>query len=174
MELIAFEKAKELISRVYKTDDLNEIASYIKDLQHEIKRDEIFVSEISNLLNEESISHYKEALNYLDGAIYIINSYKISEGTNLNSFIDLIKRGWTRLDYDDFFAFRSQEYRDPIICETTDLYTELHNEANDEGYKDVSSYINETYESIENFCIVTVQSYYCENLEEKIKALMAV
>ena len=174
MEIFAFKKVKELISRVYKTDDLNEIASYIKDLQHEIKRDEIFVSEISNLLNEESISHYKEVLNYLDGAIYIINSYKISKGTDLNGFIDLIKRGWTGLDYDDFIAFRSQEYRDPIICETTDLYTELHNEANDEGYKDVSNYIKEMYESIENFCVVTVQSYYCENLEEKIKVLMAI
>ena len=50
MEIFAFKKVKELISRVYKTDDLNEIASYIKDLQHEIKRDEIFVSEIFNLL----------------------------------------------------------------------------------------------------------------------------
>ena len=33
---------------------------------------------------------------------------------------------------------------------------------------------NETYGSIENFCVVTVQSYYCENLEEQFKALMAV
>ena len=102
-----------------------------------------------------------------------MNSYKISKGTDLIGFIDLIKRGWTRLDYDDFIAFRSQEYRDPIICETTDLYTELHNEANDEGYKDVCNYIKEMYESIENFCVVTVQSYYSENLEANIKLLRA-
>ena len=171
MEIFSFEKVKELISRVNETDDLNEIASYIKDLQHEIKRDEIFVSEIFNLLNEESISHYKEILNYLDGAIYIMNSYKISKGTDLNGFIDLIKRGWTRLDYDDFIAFRSQEYRDPIICETTDLYTELSNEATDAGYNDLSKYINDYIVGFEDFCVFTLQAYYCDNIESNIRAL---
>tara|TARA_B100000424_G_C22763934_1_gene411850 strand:+ start:531 stop:668 length:138 start_codon:yes stop_codon:yes gene_type:complete len=28
--------------------------------------------------------------------------------------------------------------------------------------------IDEIYKSIENFCVVTLQAYYCENLEESI------
>ena len=174
MQLIAFEKVKELIGHVHKTNDLYEIESYIKGLQHELKRDELFVSEIFNLLNEESISYYREILDYLDGAIYIINSYRASTRKNPNGFVDLIKRGWTSIDYDDFIAFRSLEYRDPIKCETTDLFTELHNEAIDAGYKDLSNYINDTYAGIENYCVFTVQEYYCENLEASIKGLMSV
>ena len=178
MGLFAVEKVKELIGRIYETDDLDLIISHINDLKYELKRDELFVSEIFNLLNEDAsesaVSYYREILDYLDGAIYIINSYWESKSNNPNIFFDLIKRGWTSKDYDDFAAFRSEEYRDPIICETTDLYTELHNEANDEGYEAISNYIYETYESIENFCVVTVQAYYCENLEESIKKLMTV
>ena len=174
MQLIAFEKVKELIGHVHETNDLYEIESYIKGLQHELKRDELFVSEIFNLLNEKSISYYREILDYLDGAIYIINSYRASTRKNPNGFVDLIKRGWTSIDYDDFIAFRSLEYRDPIKCETTDLFTELHNEAIDAGYKDLNSYINDTYAGIENYCVFTVQEYYCENLEASIKGLMSI
>ena len=174
MQLIAFEKVKELIGHVHKTNDLYKIESYIKGLQHELKRDELFVSEIFNLLNEESISYYREILDYLDGAIYIINSYRASTRKNPNGFVDLIKRGWTNIDYDDFIAFRSLEYRDPIKCETTDLFTELNNEAIDAGYKDLSNYINDTYAGIKNYCVFTVQEYYCENLEVNIKGLMSV
>tara|TARA_Y100000992_G_scaffold213243_1_gene146866 strand:- start:212 stop:736 length:525 start_codon:yes stop_codon:yes gene_type:complete len=174
MQLIAFEKVKELIGHVHKTNDLYEIESYIKGLQHELKRDELFVSEIFNLLNEKSISYYREILDYLDGAIYIINSYRASTRKNPNGFVDLIKRGWTSIDYDDFIAFRSLEYRDPIKCETTDLFTELHNEAIDAGYKDLNNYINDTYAGIENYCVFTVQEYYCENLEASIKGLMSI
>ena len=34
--------------------------------------------------------------------------------------------------------------------------------------KEINNYIDEVYESIENFCVVTVQAYYCEKLEESI------
>ena len=173
MELFAVEKVKEIIGRVYETDDLDLIASHINDLKYELKRDELFVSEIFNLLDEESY-YYQEILDYLDGAIYIINSYRASTRKNPNGFVDLIKRGWTNIDYDDFIAFRSLEYRDPIKCETTDLFTELNNEAIDAGYKDLSNYINDTYAGIKNYCVFTVQEYYCENLEVNIKGLMSV
>ena len=174
MELFAVEKVKEIIGHVYETDDLDLIASHINDLKYELKRDELFVSEIFNLLDEESYYFYREILDYLDGAIYIINSYRASTSNNPNIFFDLIKRGWTSIDYDDFVAFRSLEYRDPIKCETTDLFTELNNEAIDAGYKDLSNYINDTYAGIENYCVFTVQEYYCENLEASIKGLMSV
>ena len=174
MELFAVEKVKEIIGRVYETDDLDLIASHINDLKYELKRDELFVSEIFNLLDEESYYYYQEILDYLDGAIYIINSYRASTSNNPNIFFDLIKRGWTSIDYDDFIAFRSLEYRDPIKCETTDLFTELNNEAIDAGYKDLNNYINDTYAGIENYCVFTVREYYCENLEASIKGLMSV
>ena len=169
MELIAVKKVKEIIDRVYKTDDLNLITSYINDLKYELKRDELFVSEIFNQSSEESNYHYQEALDYLDGSLYLTNLYEsLKKEDNFDSFFESIKIGWTSSDYDDFVAFRSLKYRDPIECETTDLYTELLNEASDEGYEDISNYIHEVYESIENFCVVTVQAYYCEKLEESI------
>lgn len=169
MKFIAVEKVKEIIDCIYKTDELNLITSFIKDLKHELKRDELFVSENFDQLSEESNFFYQEALDYLDGAIYIINLYEaLKEEENFVGFIDSIKLGWTSVDYDDFVAFRSMRYRDPIECETTDLYTELLNEASDEGYEDINNYINEIYESFENFCVVTVQSYYCEKIEESI------
>ena len=169
MELIAVKKVKEIIDRVYKTDDLNLIISYINDLRYELKRDELFVSEIFDQLSEESNYHYQEALDYLDGSLYITNLYESSKKEkNFDGFFESIKLGWTSSDYNDFVAFRSLKYRDPIECETTDLYTDLLNEASDEGYEDISNYIDEVYESIENFCVVTVQAYYCEKLEESI------
>ena len=169
MELIAVKKVKEIIDQVYKTDDLNLITSYIDDLKHELKRDELFVSEIFDQLSEESNYHYQEALDYLDGSLYITNLYEsLKKEESFDGFFESIKIGWTSSDYDDFVAFRSLKYRDPIECETTDLYTDLLNEASDEGYEDISNYIDEVYESIENFCVVTVQAYYCEKLEESI------
>ena len=169
MELVAVKKVKEIIEQVYKTDDLNLIASYINDLKHELKRDELFVSEIFDQLSEESNYHYQEALDYLDGSLYITNLFESSKKEeNFDGFFESIKLGWTGSDYDDFVAFRSLKYRDPIECETTDLYTDLLNEASDEGYEDISNYIDEVYESIENFCVVIVQAYYCEKLEESI------
>ena len=171
MELFAVEKVKEIIGRVYETDDLDLIASHINDLKYELKRDELFVSEIFNLLDEESYYYYQEILDYLDGAIYIINSYRASTSNNPNIFFDLIKRGWTSVDYDDFVDFRCLQYRDPIKCETTDLYTELSNEATDQGYNDLSKYINDAYAGIENFCVDTLQAYYCDNIESNIRAL---
>ena len=174
MELFAVEKVKEIIGRVYETDDLDLIASHINDLKYELKRDELFVSEIFNLLDEESYYYYQEILDYLDGAIYIINSYRASTSNNPNIFFDLIKRGWTSVDYDDFVAFRCLQYRDPIKCETTDLFTDLSNEATELGYSDLNKYINDTYAGIKNYCVFTVQEYYCENLEVNIKGLMSV
>lgn len=169
MEFIAVEKVKKIIDQVYKTDDLNLITSYIDDLKHELKRDELFVSEIFDQLSEESNYHYQEALDYLDGSLYITNLYEsLKKEESFDGFFESIKIGWTSSDYDDFVAFRSLKYRDPIECETTDLYTDLLNEASDEGYEDISNYIDEVYESIENFCVVTVQAYYCEKLEESI------
>ena len=50
MGLFAVEKVKELIGRIYETDDLDLIISHINDLKYELKRDELFVSEIFNLL----------------------------------------------------------------------------------------------------------------------------
>ena len=171
MELFAVEKVKEIIGRVYETDDLDLIASHINDLKYELKRDELFVSEIFNLLDEESYYYYQEILDYLDGAIYIINSYRASTSNNPNIFFDLIKRGWTSVDYDDFVAFICLQYRDPIKCETTDLFTDLSNEATDLGYSDLNKYINDYSHSIENYCVHTVQCYYCENIESNIRAL---
>ena len=169
MEFIAVEIVKKIIDQVYKTDDLNLITSYIDDLKHELKRDELLVSEIFDQLSEESNYHYQEALDYLDGSLYITNLYEsLKKEESFDGFFESIKIGWTSSDYDDFVAFRSLKYRDPIECETTDLYTDLLNEASDEGYEDISNYIDEVYESIENFCVVTVQAYYCEKLEESI------
>ena len=169
MEFIAVEKVKKIIDQVYKTDDLNLITSYIDDMKNELKRDELFVSEIFDQLSEESNYHYQEALDYLDGSLYITNLYEsLKKEESFDGFFESIKIGWTSSDYDDFVAFRSLKYRDPIECETTDLYTDLLNEASDEGYEDISNYIDEVYESIENFCVVTVQAYYCEKLEESI------
>ena len=102
MQQIAFEKVEQLISHIYKSDYVDEIDSYIQGLQHELKRDELFVSEVFNSLdelgNENFIDIYREVLNYLDGAIYIINAYKTTGETNPNDFVDLIKRGWTNKD----------------------------------------------------------------------------
>ena len=170
MENIAFEKVEELISHIYKSDDIYEIDSYIQGLQHELKRDELFVSEIFNSLDGKYIDIYREVLDYLDGAIFTINAYKTTEGTN--GFVDLIKRGWTDKDYGDFVAFRSLKYRDPVICETTDLYTELENTATLEGYIDVIKYFNNVYGgNIATYCIETFQAYYCDNIEANIKEL---
>ena len=172
MQQIAFEKVEQLISHIYKSDDVDEIDSYIQGLQHELKRDELFVSEVFNSLDEKYIDIYREVLNYLDGATYIINAYKTTGETNPNDFVDLIKRGWTNKDYDDFVAFRSLEYRDPVICETTDLYTELKNFAILEGYRDVIKYLTNGYEgNIEQYCVETLQAYYCDNIEANIKVL---
>ena len=52
MQQIAFEKVEQLISHIYKSDDVDEIDSYIQGLQHELKRDELFVSEVFNSLDE--------------------------------------------------------------------------------------------------------------------------
>ena len=174
MELFAVEKVKEIIGRVYETDDLDLIASHINDLKYELKRDELFVSEIFNLLDEESYYYYQEILDYLDGAIYILNSFMTYENKNNNPniFFNLIRRGWTSIDYDDFVAFRSLKYRDPVICETTDLYTELENTATLEGYIDVIKYFNNVYGgNIATYCIETFQAYYCDNIEANIKEL---
>ena len=103
MKFIAVEKVKEIIDCIYKTDELNLITSFIKDLKHELKRDELFVSENFDQLSEESNFFYQEALDYLDGAIYIINLYEaLKEEENFVGFIDSIKLGWTSVDYDDF------------------------------------------------------------------------
>tara|TARA_B100000282_G_C31393986_1_gene336963 strand:- start:24 stop:551 length:528 start_codon:yes stop_codon:yes gene_type:complete len=169
MEFIAVDKVQKIIDHVYKTDDLKLIASYINELKHELKRDELFVLEIFSQLSDESVYNYQKALDYLDGAIYMINLYEtLKQEENFDDFFDYIKLGWTNIDYDDFVAFRSLKYRDSIECETTDLYTDLLNEASDEGYEDISDYIDEIYKSIENFCVETLQAYYCENLEESI------
>ena len=48
-------------------------------MKHELKRDEIFVSEIFDQLSEESNYHYQEALDYLDGSIYLTNMYESSK-----------------------------------------------------------------------------------------------
>ena len=170
MQQIAFEKVEQLISHIYKSDYIDEIDSYIQGLQHELKRDELFVSEIFNSLDGKYIDIYREVLDYLDGAIFTINAYKTTEGTN--GFVDLIKRGWTDKDYGDFVAFRSLKYRDPVICETTDLYTELENTATLEGYIDVIKYFNNVYGgNIATYCIETFQAYYCDNIEANIKEL---
>tara|TARA_B100000965_G_scaffold147292_1_gene122744 strand:- start:414 stop:968 length:555 start_codon:yes stop_codon:yes gene_type:complete len=175
MQQIEFEKVEQFISHIYKSDYVDEIDSYIQGLQHELKRDELFVSEVFNSLdeldNENFIDIYREVLNYLDGAMYIINAYKATGETNPNDFVDLIKRGWTNKDYDDFVAFRSLEYRDPVICETTDLYTEIENFATLEGF-DVVKYLTNGYEgNIEQYCVETLQAYYCDNIEANIKEL---
>ena len=52
MQQIAFEKVEQLISHIYKSDYVDEIDSYIQGLQHELKRDELFVSEVFNSLDE--------------------------------------------------------------------------------------------------------------------------
>ena len=55
MEFIAVEKVQKIIDHVYKTDDLKLIASYINELKHELKRDELFVLEIFSQLSDESV-----------------------------------------------------------------------------------------------------------------------
>ena len=45
------------------------------------------------------------------------------------------------------------------------------NNTQDEGFEKISDYILENYESVENFCIDSVQSYYCGIIEEYIHSL---
>ena len=69
MKFIAVEKVKEIIDSIYKTDELNLITSFIKNLKHELKRDELFVSENFDQLSEESNFFYQEALDYITQAV---------------------------------------------------------------------------------------------------------
>ncbi len=172
MDLINAEKVQEIVNLVYETNDLDSIIAHLNDLKYEIKRDENFVSEIFGQLDDESLSSYRMVLDYLDGALYLTSLITDMKAKGIagdaEEFVKSISIGWTPENWQEFYDFRSLKYRDPIKCETTDLHTEIDNNAQDEGFEKISDYILENYESVENFCIDSVQSYYCGIIEEYI------
>ena len=106
----------------------------------------------------------------MDGAIYLC-TIKRNSNNNLDDFFKLLSLGWTPDTYSEFEEYRSQEYRSPIICETTDLFTMLENESEDGDFDSLNSYLLDNYESLNDFCIETIKDYYLDNINENISSI---
>jgi hypothetical protein len=145
MILNTIEIQKE-INSIFKIEDFDSICNKLSHLEILLKEDENFVNDIYQSLDEDSQYVFTEILNYLDGAIYLCK-IKRNSNDNLDDFLKLLSLGWTPDTYSEFEEFRSQEYRSPIICETTDLFTMLENESEDGDFDSLNSYLLENYES---------------------------
>jgi len=169
MILNTIEIQKE-INSIFKIEDFDSICNKLSHLEILLKEDENFVNDIYQSLDEDSQYVFTEILNYLDGAIYLCK-IKRNSNDNLDDFLKLLSLGWTPDTYSEFEEFRSQEYRSPIICETTDLFTMLENESEDGDFDSLNSYLLENYESLNDFCIETIKDYYLDNINENISSI---
>ncbi len=161
---------EQIISKIdilLERSDCVSICNHLNELQNLIKKDEEFVLKIFDELDEESKDIFTKILDYLDGAIYISQAIKKSD--DINTFIELISIGWTSETYSEYESFRTQKYRNPVICETTDLFTETQNESIDQGFENINDFIEESYGSLDTFFISTVKDYYLENIRELIE-----
>ncbi len=160
---------EQIISKIdilLESSDCGSICSHLDELQNLIKKNEKFVLKIFDELDEESKEIFTKILDYLDGAIYLCQIRNKSD--DINSFIKLLSIGWTSETYSNYESFRAKQYRNPIICETTDLFTETQNESEDQGFDKIDDFIEESYESLEVFYISTLKDYYLENIKELI------
>ena len=169
MILNTIEIQKE-INSIFKIEDFDSICNKLSHLEILLKEDENFVNDIYQSLDEDSQYVFTEILNYLDGAIYLCK-IKRNSNDNLDDFLKLLSLGWTPDTYSEFEEYRSQEYRSPIICETTDLFTMLENESEDGDFDSLNSYLLENYESLNDFCIETIKDYYLDNINENISSI---
>ncbi len=155
------------IDKVIECSDIESILSQLNEVTALIKKDEEFVLNTYDKLDDESKESFSKILDYLDGAIYISQAIKKSD--DINTFIELISIGWTSETYSEYESFRTQKYRNPVICETTDLFTETQNESIDQGFENINDFIEESYGSLDTFFISTVKDYYLENIRELIE-----
>ena len=155
------------IDKVIECSDIESILSQLNEVIALIKKDEEFVLNTYDKLDDESKESFSKILDYLDGAIYISQAIKKSD--DINTFIELISIGWTSETYSEYESFRTQKYRNPVICETTDLFTETQNESIDQGFENINDFIEESYGSLDTFFISTVKDYYLENIRELIE-----
>jgi|TARA_B110000093_G_C12695297_1_gene295885 hypothetical protein len=158
------------INSIFKIEDFDSILSELSYLEMLIKKDEDFVNDIYESLDDESQDVFTEILNYLDGAIYLC-SIKKDSNDNLDNFFKLLSLGWTPDTYSEFEEFRALEYRLPVICETTDLFTMLVNESEDGDFDTLNDYLLENYESLNDFCNETIKEYYLDNINECISLI---
>jgi len=161
---------QKIINSIFKIEDFDSICNQLSHLERLLKKDEDFVNDIYESLDEDSQYVFTEILNYLDGAIYLCSIRKNSND-NLDDFFKLLSFGWTPDTYSEFEEFRSREYRSPIICETTDLYTMLKNDSEDGDFDTLNSYLLENYESLNDFCNETIKDYYLDNINEYISLI---
>lgn len=169
MILNTIEIQKE-INSINKIEDFDSICNHLGHLEILLKKDENFVNDIYQSLDDDSHYVFTEILNYLDGAIYLC-TIKRNSNNNLDDFFKLLSLGWTPDTYSEFEEYRSQEYRSPIICETTDLFTMLENESEDGDFDSLNSYLLDNYESLNDFCIETIKDYYLDNINENISSI---
>lgn len=154
------------IDKVLECSEIESILSGLNEVTALIKKDENFILKTYDKLDNESKESFSKILDYLDGAIYISQAIKKSD--DINTFIELISIGWTSETYSEYESFRTQKYRNPVICETTDLFTETQNESEDQGFENINDFIEESYGSLDIFFISTVKDYYLENIKELI------
>ena len=160
---------EQIISKIdilLERSDCVSICNHLNELQNLIKKDEEFVLKIFDELDEESKDIFTKILDYLDGAIYFCQIRNKSD--DINTFIELLSMGWTSETYSNYEPFRAKQYRNPILCETTDLFTETQNESEDQGFDKIDDFIEESYGSLEVFYISTLKDYYLENIKELI------
>ena len=169
MILNTIEIQKE-INSINKIEDFDSICNHLGHLEILLKKDENFVNDIYQSLDDDSHYVFTEILNYLDGAIYLC-TIKRNSNNNLDDFFKLLSLGWTPDTYSEFEEYRSQEYRSPIICETTDHFTMLENESEDGDFDSLNSYLLDNYESLNDFCIETIKDYYLDNINENISSI---
>ena len=148
------------IDKVLECSEIESILSGLNEVTALIKKDENFILKTYDKLDNESKESFSKILDYLDGAIYISQAIKKSD--DINTFIELISIGWTSETYSEYESFRTQKYRNPVICETTDLFTETQNESEDQGFENINDFIEESYGSLDIFFISTVKDYYLE------------
>jgi hypothetical protein len=158
------------LDTILKIKDCDSICSQINIVKDLLKKDESFVINIFKSLDEDSKDIFTKILEYLDGSIYLCLIRKKSDG-DMSSFINLLSLGWTSDTYDKFQDFRAQQYRNPVICETTDLYTETQNESEDANFDNMEDYLKENYGTIDDFCLSTIKDYYFENINELLAEL---
>jgi hypothetical protein len=168
--MINKEKLTSELDIIFKIKDCNSICNQIDVMKDLLKKDESFVINTFKSLDEDSKDIFSKILDYLDGSIYLCSIWKKSDG-DMKSFIDLLSLGWTSDTYDKFEEFRAQQFRNPIICETTDLYTETKNESEDADFDSIKDYLRDNYGTIDDFFLSTVKDYYFENINELLTNL---
>jgi len=82
------------INSINKIEDFDSICNHLGHLEILLKKDENFVNDIYQSLDDDSHYVFTEILNYLDGAIYLC-TIKRNSNNNLDDFFKLLSLGWT-------------------------------------------------------------------------------